>query len=335
MGIAMGQPFFQIRGLCRQGLVALSGDLAYYASVSREVMDCIGRFSDVVEQYSVDECFFNLHIRSVTDPLAYVCQMREQVARQVGVPVAIGVAPTKTLAKAASERAKKEALPAWQVTEEGRRAFLASLPVGEVWGVGRQTEAKLTRMGLTTALAFAEADLFVLKKRMSVRESQLALELRGQRQWPLVTAQPQAKSLQVTRTMPEIERRPEVLWQTLRGHAVEAVRRIQLQHLQTARVSAFMRTSWFSPWPKKVAGQIKLSRPTDQEPEIVKAVKSLFDRIYEPQWDYRALGVTLHDLTDGRFVQLTLEDLLDQTSRKRQKLAELSAFALRTAEGDY
>lgn len=322
MGIPMGQPFYQIRGLTRQGLVALSGDLAYYRHVSDQVMDQIRRFSDQVEQYSVDEAFFNLKILSEPDPLDYALRLSRHIVRRVGVPVAVGVAATKTLAKVAARGAKNRGLPALRITESNSESFLSALPVGQVWGVGRRTEAKLHRMGLLSALDLARADLFLLKKRMSVRESMLALELRGCRQWPLCTLELPAKSLTVSRTMAEAEYSPERLWKRLYCHVTEAARRLREGSQQAGKLFLFARTSHFASPYRKVQGEVKLSRPTNYEPDLVSAAEQLFRRIFVAGPAYRASGVTLSALTDARAVQLSFEDLFNPAERKKLLLSE-------------
>lgn len=318
LGIAMGEPFFKVRSLCRQGLVALSGDLSFYGQVSSEVMACVEAASDAVERYSIDESFFNLSIGTVRSPVEYCRRLRDRIWRETRVPVAIGVAPTKTLAKAASERAKRTGQAVWRVEGAGLEAFLAPLPVGEVWGVGRKTNEKLRRQGIVTALDLARADPFELKKRFSVTLAQTSFELQGRRQWGLVTSPPPPKSLRVSRTEPGVLREGGALWDALRRHVVEGAARLRHQGCLTERVSVFLRTSWFDRRPKMLEGACRLSRPTNFEPALVQAARLIFDRIFRFGWDYRVTGVTFGHLSPWSARQLTFDDLDPKQVRRRR-----------------
>lgn len=145
LGVKMGTPWFQMRDLAQQhGIVALSSNYALYADMSNRMMAVLGHFSPEQEVYSIDECFLGLDGFRYRDLERYGQEMRQRVRQWVGIPVCVGIAESKTLAKLANHCAKKGLAGSDSVcdltrmdTEERRRLF-SRIPVGEIWGVGRR-----------------------------------------------------------------------------------------------------------------------------------------------------------------------------------------------------
>lgn len=184
LGVKMGTPWFQMQDLAREhGIIALSSNYTLYADMSNRMMSVLRQYSPHQEVYSIDECFLGLDgMRQ--DLTAYGQTMRQQVRRWTGIPVCVGIGPTKTLTKLANHIAKKGAK--WNgvcdlgaLQEAALNDLLAGIEVGEVWGVGRRLREQLAEMNIHTVLALKQADSNLIRRRFSVVLERIVLELRG------------------------------------------------------------------------------------------------------------------------------------------------------------
>ncbi len=179
----MGDPAFKIRDLIkRENIQVFSSNYAYYGDLSRRVNDVLGTMVPTIETYSIDESFLNLgefREREV-EPLA--CELRERVHRWVGIPTCVGIAPTKTLAKVANFIAKKRPQYAGVCdlrSSQVRAELLPTVPVDEVWGIGKASAAKLSRLGVQTAADLAALNPDDARALMTVTGGRTVYELRG------------------------------------------------------------------------------------------------------------------------------------------------------------
>ena len=158
LGFNMGDPFFKVRDLAARHAVAVfSSNYTLYGDMSRRVMQTLEPFAPEVEIYSIDEAFLNLSGFAPERLAALAADIRRTVKQWTGIPVSVGIGPTKTLAKAANHLAKKTAAGVWLIDgEAARHEALARLPVGDVWGIGRRWAAFLGANGIATALAFSQ-----------------------------------------------------------------------------------------------------------------------------------------------------------------------------------
>jgi len=203
LGIPMAEPFFKIRALAEaRGVAVFSTNFALYHEVSRRVMAVLSRYTDHMETYSVDEAFLDLSIASLADPVAYARGIRRTLLEEIGIPVSIGIASTKTLAKLAADRGKKDPETGGVFSLEGLDldAFLEKIPVGDVWGIGRRCTESLSKFGIRTARQFRDAKDDWLRQHFSVRGVHTAWELRGISCIRLVEEDPAQKSIQASRS---------------------------------------------------------------------------------------------------------------------------------------
>lgn len=173
LGIKMGVPLFKIRDLInRHQVVVFSSNYALYGELSSRVMTTLEALAPAVEVYSIDEAFLDITgIESMTTLTDFGLQVRHTIDRWVGLPVCVGIAPTKTLAKLANHAAKQYPATKGVVDlsdPQRQRRLLNLLPVDEVWGVGRRLAAKLNDLNITTALELADADPQWLRSRFKV-----------------------------------------------------------------------------------------------------------------------------------------------------------------------
>ena len=179
--VAMGAPAFTLRPLIEAGrLVACSSNYVLYGDVSQRVMQTLAGFGRAQEVYSIDECFLDLG--GDGDPVAGMIEARRTVARHVGIPVSVGIAATKTLAKLANHLAKNDPEGVCRLPPPGPQLAtrLASVPVAEVWGVGRRIAAALADWGVVTALDLARAAPARLRAGFGLAGERLVRELRGE-----------------------------------------------------------------------------------------------------------------------------------------------------------
>ncbi len=165
LGVKMGTPWFQMKDLARKhGIIALSSNYALYADMSNRMMSVLAQYSPDQEVYSIDECFLGFEGFSHYDLVAHAQSMRQQVRQWVGIPVCVGIAETKTLAKLANHCAKKSLAGADSVcdltrlSEAERSTLFATIDVGEVWGIGPRLSKQLTDQGISTVEALRRAD---------------------------------------------------------------------------------------------------------------------------------------------------------------------------------
>ena len=203
LGIAMGAPWHLNKAkFARDGVVVRSSNYTLYGDLSARVMTVLGTFTPELEVYSIDEAFLNL--AGFDDRLAqHARQVRTSVLQWTGIPVSVGVAPTKTLAKAANRTAKKQANGGGVcvlMTETDQTAALSALELADLWGVAGRLAARLEQLGIDTPLKLRDANLSLVRDRLGVVVERLALELRGIPCQSLVLTAPANKSIVASRS---------------------------------------------------------------------------------------------------------------------------------------
>ena len=200
--IGMGQPVFEIRELIRKNRVQVfSSNYALYGDMSARVMNTLRQFAPVIEVYSVDESFLDFSGMERFDLPAHALDIRQTVWRWVGVPVSVGIAPTKVLAKMANRLAKKETQhEGIRILSGGWEAELKTVEVGDVWGIGRQYASFLQRYGIKTAYDLTQASDAWVRKHLTVVGLRIKKELEGEPCISIETDIPNKKNVGTTRT---------------------------------------------------------------------------------------------------------------------------------------
>lgn len=186
LGIKMAEPWFKIKDIAkRHGIIALSSNYSLYGDMSARVMAILSTFSPQQEVYSIDECFLDLTGFPPDNLVAYGQEIRRTVRQSVGIPVCVGIADTKTLAKLANHCAKKGLAGAEGVCDFGRldeaqrSIVFSSIPVGEIWGIGRRISARLNELGIKTVEDLRCADPEYIRQQFSVVVERTVKELNG------------------------------------------------------------------------------------------------------------------------------------------------------------
>ncbi|MBP7578476.1 MAG: Y-family DNA polymerase, partial [Candidatus Obscuribacter sp.] len=204
LGVKMGIPLFKIADLVKsQGVVTLSSNYALYGDISERIMSLLGKFSPHQEIYSIDECF--LDFTGMPNPFELGCTIRQTIKKCIGVPVCVGIGPTKTLAKLGNFLAKQKGLADGVFNFDGLSAedvdkLLARMAVEEVWGVGRKLTPRFDMLGIKTVKQLRDSDAELMQKQFSVVLKRTILELRGQSCLSLTEIAPSRKQIVSSRS---------------------------------------------------------------------------------------------------------------------------------------
>ena len=308
LGIPMAAPYFKIEAKYRGcGVAVFSSNYALYGDMSRRVMQVLAERVPALEVYSIDEAFLDL--AGLGGGLAgwglagWGLELARTVRRWTGIPVSVGIAPTKTLAKIANRLAKKGKSASGPVLEWGSLAApeeeLAALPVEEVWGVAGRWGARLRRMGVGTALALARADPAMLRRGFGVVMERIGRELGGVSCLPLQLAPPPRRQILVSRSFGRRLERKDDLRAAVAAFAARAGEKLRRQGLRTGAVSVFIQTSPFDTvGPRYGNGATAvLESPTRDSGRLVQCATQGLERIFRAGVAYQKAGVLLMDLS--------------------------------------
>ena len=200
LGVKMGVPYFQLKPLIkRHGIMIRSSNYELYGDLSKRVMTVLGDFSPDVEPYSIDEAFLLLSLPEGADYFAYGQQIRRKVLKWVGIPVGVGIAPTRTLAKIANHIGKKSPEGVF-VMPDNPTAILTKLPVDEIWGIGHRLAEKLNRLGINTAEQLRSRDDAFIRKQFNVCVARTVMELNGTPVLEMDSIEEPSKSISCSRS---------------------------------------------------------------------------------------------------------------------------------------
>lgn len=342
LGIEMGGPYFKIKDiLTRHNVAVFSSNYTLYGDISGRVMDTLAQFSPDIEVYSIDEAFLGL--KGFGDLPALAVNMRATVRQWTGIPVSIGIAPTKTLAKLANYTAKKNAAYNGTCVLSSPAEWLpilANFEVGNIWGIGRQYSKMLQGRGIDTALKFAQLPDTWLRKNMSVVGLRTAQELRG---ISCIELEPKAdtkKGITVSRSFGKRITAYTELREALASYVARAGEKLRRENLQAKHMLVFMHTSPHATDKVKdpfYAPQMSFALPhhTNFTPELVHYALWSLRRMFKPGYRYMKCGVILTDLVETGAATLDLfdtrdtvrqSDLMKAMDRLNSKWGQRTAF---------
>ena len=304
IGIGMGCPVHQVRDIIEQhGVAVRSSNYTLYHDLSQRVDQVIGQYSPVVENYSIDESFIDFAGFSRWNLLNHAQSMVSQIDKWLGLPVCVGVAPTKTLSKIANYWAKKLAVPGGVLIMNQPlqiQQALKHLPAGEVWGVGRKLRQHLAAMDIHTAWDLRQADARRLRERFSVVLERTVLELRGTPCIEFEIEPPKKEQLICSRSFAEKTNNLESIRAAIAYHVTRGCRSLRKQQSRAKSMHVWIQTNPFSRTDKQHYGSIeaRLSEPTNETHHFLTAATVALDRIYQEGHLYKKAGVTFCELSD-------------------------------------
>ncbi|QPK65479.1 Y-family DNA polymerase [Methylomonas sp. LL1] len=320
LGIKMGVPLFQIRHLVDQHDIRLfSSNYALYADMSSRVMATLEEFAPSLEVYSIDEAFLDLSgvYPCQQNPIAYGQRIKQAVFRATGIPVSVGLGPTKTLAKLANFAAKK-----WKKTggvldlsdPVRREKLMKIVPVGEVWGIGRKIAARLEQLGINSVWDLASQPPERIQAQFSVVVSRTVLELNGISCLELEEIAPNKQQIVCSRSFSRKLTAYRELSAALAEFGSRAAEKLRKQRSVTGCITVFIRTNPFNPNEPQYqrAASAKLDAGTQDSRVIVATANRLLEAIYKPGYGYKKAGVQLSAIQPATApAQLDLFDLAD------------------------
>lgn len=320
LGIKMGDPYFQLRDLIKKNNVAVfSSNFILYGDMSRRVMSLLKKFVPATSIYSIDESFIDFTgiDQSKLDELGH--QIARTVKQYTGIPVSIGIAPTKTLAKIASKLCKQYPKLngcCFMHRPQDIEKVLRKFPIGDVWGVGRRYEKMLTAMGVLTAWDFTQLPPEWVRKRMSVVGLRMWKELRGEPCIGFEEMPAAKKQIATTRSFDHDLSDYEELHKRIAQYAASCAEKLRMQNSVCGEMIVFILTNRHKEnLPQYYESRLmKLSVPTDSTLELTKYAVKMLRQIYLKGYAYKRAGVILSDI---RSKSGTQRDLFDATDRDK------------------
>lgn len=331
LGIKMGIPLFKVADLVRRHkIVTLSSNYALYADLSERVMNVLSTMSPHQEGYSIDECF--LDFSGFSDATSHGQHIRETIKKWLGLPVCVGIGPSKTLAKLSNFIAKKRqqysgVFDIRTLSEPEQLALMQDICVDEIWGIGRKMSERLNNIGIWTVRDLREADPEQMQERFSVVVKRTVLELQGMSCLSLEEIAEPRKQIICSRSFGNQVHAMNDLEQAVAGYASRAAEKLRRDGSHVAVVQVFIQTNTFSKTQPQYCrqGSYRLTSPTDDTLAITKAAMSVLKEIYKPGFAYQKAGVVLMDLAPAQSQQLQVFSSVEKASKSQKLMQVLDA----------
>lgn len=328
MGIKMGTPFFKVRDLVDQGrLTACSSNYALYGDLSSRVMSLLADAVPKIEIYSIDEAF--MHLEGIDpDKVPQLCRdLVLKIRKWVGVPVSIGVAPTKTLAKIASHFAKtyKGYRGVCMIDTDAKRLKALSLtPIDDVWGIGRRMAPKLLERGVRTALDYTERPREWVASNFNVTAVRTWEELQGRRCVEEDTLE-RRQSICTSRSFADTIEDPDELLLRISDFAAMCAHKLREEGSAASEVTTFMYTNRFREDQAQYfpSATIRLDVAASSTQEIVGAALKAFRTIFRDGYKYKKAGVVVSGITSSDTVQASLFDHDGDMREKHDRISKV------------
>lgn len=323
LGFKMGDIYFQVRSrLEKMGVEAFSSNYTLYGDLSNRVMRTLETLVPI-EQYSIDESFVPFEPALAVQAVDVGWTVHDRVRQWVGLPVRVGIGPTRTLAKLANLWAKKRTrVFKLDLGTSELEEILEATPTGDIWGIGRKQSEKLARYGILNARQLRDMDTDFALKLLTVVGQRTVLELRGfqcimEDQTPVPR-----KTLINSRSFGRKVAKKEDLAEALSMHCTIAAERLRKEKIEAGAISVHMQTSRHTEEPYFYAtASVKFSIPTNVTSKIIKAAREALDGCYEPGHGFMKGGVVLFDLQEEGTRQLTLmESIISPDQEKQTRL---------------
>jgi len=309
LGIHLTAPYFKFKSLAERNNVAVfSSNYTLYADMSHRVMTVLASFSPEVEVYSIDESFLSLTGMkcSLYD---YGCVIRETVMKWTGLPVSVGIAPTKTLAKAAAHLAKKDPScgGVFDMTMNDRSVYLKKINVGNIWGIGKKYAEKLNSRGIYTAADFVTADDKWVRSHMPIAGLRTLMEMRGHSCMNIDDTPSPKKAIVSSRSFGQSIESLEFLRQSVSSYAARAAEKLRGENGLAGVVTVFIMADRFRDDPRYGASlSCELPEASSDTPVITRYALALLNRLYKEGYRYKKAGVMLSGISSSRDLQMNL-----------------------------
>lgn len=305
LGVKMGDPVFKIRSLIeRHDIAVFSSNYALYGDLSARVMEVIEAYCEDIEVYSIDEAF----VLTQGHDAAFFGALKRCIAEWVGIPVCVGIGPTKTLAKLANHIAKRHTIGGvFDLTDAQMRSlWLARIDVEEVWGVGCRIAQRLTIYGIKTAWDLAQASKPWIRQEFGVTLLRTVQELNAEPCFELLTNTGARKQMVVSRSFKEEITDLGVLQERLSIFATRLSEKLRQQERIAPSVTVFWRNNCFKEEVITAQRTMTLPQATAHTGTLIGVVRELAAALYTPSTKVKKAGIAVHDLLPATHEQLNL-----------------------------
>lgn len=333
LGIKRGTPYFKVRDLCeKHGVAVLSSNYELYDAMSSRFHKIVAGFGPVHEAYSIDEAFLDLTGMETESFTELGRALKARLWKWIGLPVCVGIAPTKTLAKLCDHFAKTYPVYGgvvnwFDLSPERRKKALSITPIGEVWGIGRKTEEKLLREGIENVWQFSQADVFTLRRRYGVVLERTLREIQGVSCLPVESVPKPKEQILRSRSFSHATNDRSVLLSSVSTHMTEVARQLRREKAEAKKAGVFFLTSPFKenePW-HAAEPVTELTLPTSDTMRLVEVACRLVEAHWRPGFRYCKAGAFVTDLIPEGSSSVTgsLFDLPDEErDETRRRLME-------------
>ncbi len=321
LGIPMAAPAYEwVSELEKNNVRVFSSNYALYGDMSQRVMNILSEFTPDIEIYSIDEAFLDLS-GIPHDLRTYAGEMRKKVRKWTGLPVSIGVGPTKTLAKLANKIAKRfTELDNVHVIDSEEKIIKALkwINVGDIWGIGRQSSKKMEYFGIRTAWDFTQKTDAFVRKHFTVTGLRTKKELLGIPCFDFENIPPSKKNIATTRSFGTKQTELSKIKEAVSTFASVCAEKLRKQNSCAQTMMVFIRTNGFRKDLPQYSRNavIKLPVATNFTAELSKYATNVAEAIFKPGYYYHKAGVIVSDLIPENHVQLNIFDKTDRAKHK-------------------
>jgi DNA polymerase V len=320
LGVKMGEPYFKFKDIADKfNLHIFSSNFALYGSMSERVMATLKILNPHVEVYSIDEAF--LEIAGLQNLFSWVQHIKNTVQQWTGIPISVGVSKTKTLAKVANHFSKKRGAPLILEEDSEIDRFLNQLSVDRIWGIGYKSARYLLSQGIDTALKLKKAPLKWIRQKMTVVGERIVAELNGEKVYHLEEHPDSKKSITVSRSFRDALTNKEDLLQAIYAFCEKSGEKLRQEKLKTKGLTVFIKTNRFKRdhyYSNKFYIDLPLS--THYTPDLLRATREGFEKIFRQGLSYKRAGISLYPLTAPENFQ---HDFFNSPSEKTENLISL------------
>lgn len=327
LGIAMGVPAFEIKSLIEEkGIQVFSSNYTLYGDMSSRVMATLSRFSPETEIYSIDEAFLQFKGFELYDIPEYARHIVRTTTTNTGIPISIGLAPTKTLAKLANKLAKKD--PALKgvkaiLTKDEIEIALSDFPVSDIWGIGGQYARMLAQHGVNTALEFSCLPGEWVKSKMTITGLRMWHELRGKPCIPLESAPASKKGICTSRSFGTMLSEYENIAEAVSNFTAKCAKKLRDQNSCCKVITVFVQTNIFRGDLKQYSNSRTTILPVgiNSTMELNRFALLTLKAIYRKGYQYKKAGVIVTDIIPSDQVQSNLFYQYDTEKQEKIMLA--------------
>ncbi|OUW95320.1 MAG: hypothetical protein CBD97_02985 [Pelagibacteraceae bacterium TMED237] len=331
LGIKMGEPYFKAKNIIKKNNVKVfSSNYSLYGDISQRVMETLSTFSSEVEIYSIDEAFLGLRGFENYEIDTYCRHIRQTIKKWVGIPVSIGVGPTKTLSKIANHLAKKNMDYNGICILKNKIEIKKGLElthIEDVWGIGRRLSIFLKKYKINTAYHFSQMDRGWIRKNMGVVGEKTYLELNGLSCLDLDLIPSDKKSCCVSRSFSQPIEKMFDLEESISTYGSRVSEKIREEGLVAESMSIFVLTNHFNRKEKQYSNSIKLQLPfpTNNSIKIVKRALDGIRKIYRPGYRYKKAGIILHGLSKHNVTRGLLDYNRDASDKMMNTIDKINS----------